>query len=197
MTVTVTADCPDGATSAKAYKDHVDSGTAYIVDGKITKTFSEIEDGVSHVYGLRAVHDDTESAIAEKEYTAIIEAKILSVDEYVPGTSTWVTGTYQGTLVEKVGLYINGERIYSVPIGQAEPGHFKYYKKGLLATDVVKVYIADANDKELDKADVPIKQGQMIPTSESTVAEIKTYLNTQDISYPSKAKKADLLSLIK
>lgn len=89
---------------------------------------------------------------------AIIEAKILTVDEYVPGTSTWVTGTYQGTLAEKIGLYINGERIYSVPIGQADPPNFKYYRKGLLATDTVKVYIADKDDKELDQADVPIKQ---------------------------------------
>lgn len=193
----MSADCPAGATSAKAYKDHVDSGAAYIVDGKITKTFSNIEDGVSHLYGLSALHDDVESAIAEEEYTAIIETKILSVDEYIPGTSTWVTGTCQGTLAEKVGLYVNGVRIYSVPIGQAEPGHFKYYRKGLLATVTVKVYLADANDKELDKADVPIKQEQLLPTSESTIAEIKTYLDTQDISYPSNAKKAELLSLIK
>ncbi|MFN6912872.1 immunoglobulin-like domain-containing protein [Enterococcus faecium] len=156
--VTVTADCPDGATSAKAYKDHVDSGAAYIVDSKITKTFSDIKDGVSHIYGLSAIYSGVESAVTEKEYTAIVETKILTVDEYVPGTSTWVTGTYQGTLVEKVGLYINGERIYSVPIGQAQPPNFEYYRKDLKATDAVKVYIADKDDKELDQADVPIKQ---------------------------------------
>ncbi|HFD6470286.1 TPA: immunoglobulin-like domain-containing protein [Enterococcus faecium] len=81
----------------------------------------------------------------------------MTVDEYVPGTSTWVTGTYQGTLVKKVGLYINEERIYSVPIGQAEPGHFKYYRKGLLSTDVVQIYLATEEDEELDRADVPIQ----------------------------------------
>ncbi|EOH1311818.1 immunoglobulin-like domain-containing protein [Enterococcus faecium] len=156
--VTVTADCTDGATSAKAYKDHVDSGAAYIVDGKVSKTFSNIEDGVSHIYGLSAIYGDVESETTEEEYTAIIEAKILTVDEYVPGTSTWVTGTYQGTLAEKVGLYINGERVYSVPIGQAQPPNFEYYRKDLKATDAVKVYIADKDDKELDQADVPIKQ---------------------------------------
>ncbi|EOB1355020.1 immunoglobulin-like domain-containing protein [Enterococcus faecium] len=104
------------------------------------------------------MYNGVESAVTEKEYTAIIEAKILTVNEYVPGTSTWVTGTYQGTLAEKVGLYINGERVYSVPISQADPPNFEYYRKGLLATDVVKVYIADKDDKELDQADVPIKQ---------------------------------------
>ncbi|HIB1899566.1 TPA: immunoglobulin-like domain-containing protein [Enterococcus faecium] len=83
---------------------------------------------------------------------------MLTVDEYVPGTSTWVTGTYQGTLAEKVGLYINGERVYSVPIGQAQPPNFEYYRKDLKATDAVKVYIADKDDKELDQVDVPIKQ---------------------------------------
>ncbi|VEE82058.1 immunoglobulin-like domain-containing protein [Enterococcus hirae] len=145
-------------TSAKAYKDHVDSGAAYIVDSKITKTFSNIEDGVPHIYGLSAMCNGLESAVTEKEYTAIIETKILTVDEYVPSTSTWIIGTYQGTLAEKIGLYINGERIYSVPIGQADPPNFKYYRKGLLATDTVKVYIADKDDKELDQADVPIKQ---------------------------------------
>ncbi|HGV8436664.1 TPA: immunoglobulin-like domain-containing protein [Enterococcus faecium] len=160
--VTVLADCPAGATSAKAYKDHVDSGAAYIVDGKITKTFSNVEDGVTHIYGLSAIYGDVESETTEKEYTAIIEAKILTVDVYVPGTSTWVTGTYQGTLAEKVGLYINGERVYSVPISQADPPNFKYYRKGLLATDVVKVYIADKDDKELDQADVPIKQEEKL-----------------------------------
>lgn len=71
-----------------------------------------------------------------------------------------MTGEHSGSeLAKKVGLYINGARIYSVPIGQAEPGHFKYYRKDLKKTDVVKVYIADADDKELDKADVPISEG--------------------------------------
>lgn len=153
----MSADCPIGATSARAYKDHVDSGVAYIVDDKITKTFSNIEDGISHIYGLRAVHDDVESAIAEKEYTAIIEAKILTVDEYVPGTSTWVTGTYQGTLAKKVGIYVNNEKIYAVPIDPASNPKFKYYRKGILATDIVKVWLATTDDKELDRADVPIK----------------------------------------
>ncbi|OTO28319.1 hypothetical protein A5816_000585 [Enterococcus sp. 3G1_DIV0629] len=162
MTVTVTADCPDGATSARAYKDGRNFGTAYIVDGKVTKTFAEISEGDTHVYGLSVFYDDVESEIAEIEFTAIVETKILTVDEYVPGTSTWVTGTYQGTLVEKVGLYINGERIYSVPISQADPPNFEYYRKGLLATDVVKVYIADKDDKELDQADVPIKQEEKL-----------------------------------
>ncbi|HBI2110550.1 hypothetical protein IL307_02450 [Enterococcus faecium] len=162
MTVTVTADCPDGATSARAYKDGRNFGTAYIVDGKVTKTFAEISEGDTHVYGLSVFYDDVESEIAEIEFTAIVETKILTVDEYVPGTSTWITGTYQGTLVEKVGLYINGERIYSVPISQADPPNFEYYRKGLLATDVVKVYIADKDDKELDQADVPIKQEEKL-----------------------------------
>lgn len=152
----MSADCPAGATAGKAYKDHVDSGSAYIVEGKITKTFSEIEGGITHSYGLSAVYDNVESDITEKEYTTIIEAKILTVDEYVSGTSTWVTGTYKGTLVEKVGLYINDERVYSVPIGQAEPPNFKYYRKDLKVTDKVQVYLADANDKELTQEEVPI-----------------------------------------
>lgn len=135
----MSADCPAGATSARAYKDHVDYGAAYIVDGKITKTYSDIEDGVSHVYGLSSIYSDVESAVTKKEYTAIIEAKILTVDEYVPGTSTWVTGTYQGTLAKKVGIYVNGEKIYAVPIAQEERPKFKYYRKGILATDTVKV----------------------------------------------------------
>jgi len=158
----VSADCPAGATSARAYKDGRNFGTAYIVDGKVTKTFAEISEGDTHVYGLSVFYDDVESEIAEIEFTAIVETKILTVDEYVPGTSAYVTGTYQGTLAEKVGLYINGERIYSVPIGQADPPNFKYYRKGLLATDVVKVYIADKDDKELDQADVPIKQEEKL-----------------------------------
>ncbi|EJC3744157.1 hypothetical protein MYY11_000503 [Enterococcus faecium] len=162
MTVTVTADCPDGATSARAYKDGRNFGTAYIVDGKVTKTFAEISEGDTHFYGLSVFYDEVESEIVEIEFTAIVETKILTVDEYVPGTSTWVTGTYQGTLVEKVGIYINGEKIYAVPNAQEERPKFKYYRKGLLATDVVKVYIADKDDKELDQADVPIKQEEKL-----------------------------------
>lgn len=158
----MSADCPAGATSAKAYKDHVDSGAAYIVDGKITKTFSDIDDGVTHIYGLSAIYGDVESETTEKEYTAIIEAKILTVDEYVPGTSTWVTGTYQGTLAKKVGIYFNGEKIYAVPMAQEERPKFKYYRKGILATDTVKVWLATADDKKLDQADVPIKQEEKL-----------------------------------
>lgn len=173
----MSADCPAGATSAKAYKDHVDSGAAYIVDGKITKTFSNIEDGVSHIYGLSAMYNGVESAVTEKEYTAIIEAKILTVDEYVPGTSTWVTGTYQGTLAKKVGIYVNGEKIYAVPIAQEERPNFKYYRKGILATDTVKVWLATADDKELDQADVPISAPSnlvtaLVPSREDIVVSV-------------------------
>lgn len=35
------------------------------------------------------------------------------------------------------------------------------------------------------------------PTTASTVAEIKTYLDSESIKYPSSAKKADLLALVK
>ncbi|AUB52990.1 hypothetical protein GUI51_09510 [Enterococcus mundtii] len=157
MTVTVTADCPDGATSARAYKDGRNFGTAYIVDGKITKTFAEISEGDTHVYGLSVFYDDVESEIAEIKFTAIVETKILTVDEYVPGTSTYVTGTYQGTLAEKIGLYVDGTHVYSVPLIKSEYPKFKYYKDNLTSTEKVQVYLADANDKELVRADVPIK----------------------------------------
>lgn len=153
----MSADCPAGATSAKAYKDHVDSGAAYIIDGKITKTFSNIEDGVSHLYGLSAFYDAVESAITEKEYTAIIETKILSVDEYIPGKTSWITGTYEGTLAKKVGIYINGGRVYPVPIDAATPGQFKYWKNDIKITDTLEVYLSTADDKELVKANVPVQ----------------------------------------
>lgn len=156
MTVTVTADCPDGATSARAYKDGRNFGTAYIVDGMITKTFAEISEGDTHVYGLSVFFDDLESEIAEIEFTAIIETKILTVDEYIPGTSTYVTGTYQGTLAEKIGLYVDGTHVYSVPLIKSEYPKFKYYKNNLTVTEKVQVYLADENDNELVRADVPI-----------------------------------------
>lgn len=156
MTVTVTADCPDGATSAKAYKDGRDFGTAYIVDGKVTKTFAEISEGDTHVYGLSVFFDDLESEIAEIEFTAIVETKILTVDEYIPGTSTYVTGTYQGTLAEKIGLYVDETHVYSVPLIKSEYPKFKYYKNNLTVTEKVQVYLADENDNELVRADVPI-----------------------------------------
>ncbi|WP_257609936.1 HeH/LEM domain-containing protein, partial [Oenococcus oeni] len=35
------------------------------------------------------------------------------------------------------------------------------------------------------------------PTAASTVAEIKAYLDSESIKYPSSAKKADLLALVK
>lgn len=156
MTVTVTADCPDGATSGRAYKDSRDFGTAYIVEGKVTKTFAEISEGDTHVYGLSVFFDDLESEIAEIEFTAIVETKILTVDEYIPGTSTYVTGTYQGTLAEKIGLYVDGTHVYSVPLIKSEYPKFKYYKNNLTVTEKVQVYLADENDNELVRADVPI-----------------------------------------
>ena len=157
MTVTVTADCTDGATSAKAYKDGRDFGTAYIMDGKVTKTFAEISEGDTHVYGLSVFYDDVESEITEIEFTAIVETKILTVDEYVPGTSIYVTGTYQGTLAEKIGLYVDDTHVYSVPLIKNEYPKFKYYKNNLTSYEHVQVYLADADDSELARADVPIK----------------------------------------
>lgn len=161
MTVTVTADCPDGATSARAYKDGRNFGTAYIVDGKITKTFAEIAEGDTHVYGLSVFYDELESEIAEIEFTAIVETKILTVDEYVPGTSTYVTGTYQGTLAEKIGLYVDDIHVYSVPLIKSEYPNFKYYKNNLTSTEHVQVYLSDADDNELVRADVPIKSSSL------------------------------------
>lgn len=156
MTVTVIADCPEGATSAKAYKDGRDFGVAYIVDGKVTKTFAEIPEGDTHVYGLSVFYADVESESAEIEFSAIVETKILTVDEYVPGTSTYVTGTYQGTLAKRIGLYVDNTHVYSVPLIKSEYPKFKYYKADLTASEKVQVYLADENDKELVRADVPI-----------------------------------------
>ncbi len=61
------------------------------------------------------------------------------------------------SLISKVGLIINGTRLYAVPIDQADPGHFKYWKNDLKETDVVQVYLVDAEENELDRADVPIE----------------------------------------
>lgn len=53
------------------------------------------------------------------------------------------------------------KKIYAVPMAQEERPKFKYYRKGILATDTVKVWLATADDKELDQADVPIKKNEL------------------------------------
>ncbi|WP_429952251.1 immunoglobulin-like domain-containing protein [Enterococcus sp. DIV0213j] len=79
------------------------------------------------------------------------------VDTYIVGQSTWVTGEHsESELAKKVGLIVNGTDLGSAPISQAEPGHFKYWKNDLKETDVVQVYLATEEGKELTKAAVPI-----------------------------------------
>jgi hypothetical protein len=68
-----------------------------------------------------------------------------------------VTGEHsESELAKKVGLIVNGTDLGSAPISQAEPGHFKYWKNDLKETDVVQVYLATEEGKELTKAAVPI-----------------------------------------
>ncbi|EOD7435750.1 immunoglobulin-like domain-containing protein [Enterococcus faecium] len=136
----MSADCPAGATSAKAYKDHVDSGAACIVDGKITKTFSNIEVGVSHLYGLSALHDDVESAITEEEYTV----PAMHIDPFIFGANN-ITGTYSGD-VKKGKLYVNNS--YAGVIGGTfKEGKFSFYARGkFLATDKVELEGLDGSD---------------------------------------------------
>ncbi|MGG5375974.1 hypothetical protein IGI57_002481 [Enterococcus sp. DIV0213j] len=68
-----------------------------------------------------------------------------------------MTGEHsESELAKKVGLIVNGTDLGSAPISQAEPGHFKYWKNDLKETDVVQVYLATEEGKELTKAAVPI-----------------------------------------
>ncbi|OTO29403.1 hypothetical protein A5816_001690 [Enterococcus sp. 3G1_DIV0629] len=70
MTVTVTAGCPEGATSAKSYKDGQEYGSAEIVGDSVTSIFTKIAGGETHVYGLSALYDGVESETSVIEYTA-------------------------------------------------------------------------------------------------------------------------------
>ncbi|MGA5590088.1 hypothetical protein ACPCF3_01630 [Enterococcus mundtii] len=70
MTVTVTADCPEGATSAKSYKDGQEYGSAEIVGDSVTSIFTTIAGGETHLYGLSVLYGGDESEVAVIEYTA-------------------------------------------------------------------------------------------------------------------------------
>ncbi|MDT2737665.1 hypothetical protein P7H00_11140 [Enterococcus pseudoavium] len=83
--------------------------------------------------------------------------RIINVKPYIVGKSTWVTGEYEGETAEKVGLVINGTRLYSVPNTKEEYPKFKYYKKDIKITDSVQVYLASSDETTLAKTDVPIE----------------------------------------
>ncbi|MEN2666120.1 immunoglobulin-like domain-containing protein [Listeria aquatica] len=88
------------------------------------------------------------------ELTHYITSGSLSVNPFVLGKDSYVTGSYTGD-VKKVAIEINGERgqVITVPAD----GNYKYYIRGLQATDEKIFMVAyDLSGKELDRIELPL-----------------------------------------
>ncbi|WP_275400425.1 toxin Cry1Ac domain D-VI-related protein, partial [Enterococcus faecium] len=81
---------------------------------------------------------------------------ITNIDQYIEGTSSYVTGTYTGNNVAFMRVEVNGEK--KPLIRPTTPGVFSYYVRGLKTTDIVEYVLFNASYKEIARQTVVVRQ---------------------------------------
>ncbi|WP_275400167.1 toxin Cry1Ac domain D-VI-related protein, partial [Enterococcus faecium] len=86
---------------------------------------------------------------------------ITNIDQYIEGTSSYVTGTYTGVdNVAFMRVEVNGEK--KPLIRPTTPGSFSYYIRGLKTTDTVEYVLFDASYKEITRQTVTVSRGTSV-----------------------------------
>ncbi|WP_445450039.1 toxin Cry1Ac domain D-VI-related protein [Enterococcus lactis] len=94
------------------------------------------------------------------------ETAITAVTPYTIGTDEWLTGSFQGQKVKKIGIIVNGKvkSIVLIPSDYLKAGNFRYYVGTNLITsptDKVQVVLYDADYNELVRTQVPLKTSEV------------------------------------
>ncbi|WP_275400171.1 immunoglobulin-like domain-containing protein [Enterococcus faecium] len=134
------------------------------VDGEKKPLIRSTTPGIFSYYvrGLKAtdkveyvLFDATYKEIARQEVTITPSSTaITKIDDYIQGSSSYVTGTYTGDNVAFMRVEVDGEK--KPLIRPTTPGIFSYYIRGLKATDKVEYVLFDATYKEIARQEVTI-----------------------------------------
>ncbi|EOI6522815.1 immunoglobulin-like domain-containing protein [Enterococcus faecalis] len=152
-TTTVTGTGEPNATIQLKVGDKVIAEGKVGSDGKYSFTI-EKQPGGSVVVAVVTKDNKTSEASTVVKNTA--NATITKVDPYEEGKSNYVTGTYTGTGVSYIRVFVNGTKKTLIPMTGQEAGKFKYYINGLKATDKVEVSLYDSSYKELARKNVTV-----------------------------------------
>ena len=111
----------------------------------------------------------------------------ITLDNYVVGTSTTITGSYDGTNATYMRAEVNGVKQALIPSKDLATGNISYYiGKGLKTTDTVQLVLFDKDYKEIGRQNVPMSITQKITLRGvgTEYAQIgPMYLNYQDKIY--------------
>ncbi|ENZ5663390.1 ZmpA/ZmpB/ZmpC family metallo-endopeptidase [Enterococcus hirae] len=102
----------------------------------------------------------------------------IEVFPYIIHNDSWITGTFSGIQVKKIGIVINGiqQKIVSLPLECINKQSFQYYVGSTInsTNDKIQVILYDEQTNEL------VKKNVTITNSKATFEDLKPYVIGQD-----------------
>lgn len=135
---------------------------------------------ISYYVGNLKATDKAEIVLFDKNYQEIGRQQVsftepvktvVTLDKYVVGTSTTISGTYNGTNAAYMQAVVNGKKEALVKSKELASGKINYYVGELKETDKAEIILFDKNYQEIGRQQVNIVKP----------AQVKMTLNNYDI----------------
>ncbi|HFD6483178.1 TPA: immunoglobulin-like domain-containing protein [Enterococcus hirae] len=135
---------------------------------------------ISYYVGNLKATDKAEIVLFDKNYQEIGRQQVtiegpaqvsMTLDKYIIGRSTNVTGTYNGTDAKFIRTEVNGKKEALVQSKELASGKINYYVGELKETDKAEIILFDKNYQEIGRQQVNIVKP----------AQVKMTLNNYDI----------------
>ncbi|MBO1099808.1 hypothetical protein FQT06_07150 [Enterococcus hirae] len=120
---------------------------------------------ISYYVGNLKATDKAEIVLFDKNYQEIGRQKVtftepvktvISLDKYVVGTSSTITGTYNGTNAVYMQAIVNGKKESFIPSKELAKGKINYYIGKLNTGDKAEIVLYDKDYQELGRQQVTI-----------------------------------------
>ncbi|EUJ44757.1 immunoglobulin-like domain-containing protein [Listeria riparia] len=166
------------------------------ITSKITVTSNNVDTSKAGTYSVTYSVSDAAGNIGTKTITVTVKeaptSGTITASDFTIGKDGYIKGAITGD-VASIKMIING-KVYS-PRNVQSPSNYQYYVAGKITSvnDAVAIVAYDKNGKELDRANVNVKNNQ----AEVGTITAKTFTIGQDGyvqgSYTGKAAKVGLL----
>lgn len=125
---------------------------------------------ISYYVGNLKATDKAEIVLFDKNYQEIGRQQVsftepvktvVTLDKYVVGTSTTISGTYNGTNAAYMQAVVNGKKEALVKSKELASGKINYYVGELKETDKAEIILFDKNYQEIGRQVVPFSVNQV------------------------------------
>ena len=134
---------------------------------------------INYYVGKLNTGDKAEIVLFDKNYQEIGRQQVtiegpaqvsMTLDKYIIGRSTNVTGTYNGTDAKFIRAEVNGKKEALVKSKELASGKINYYVGSLKENDKAEIVLFDKNYQEIGRQAVPFSVNQLFYISGSVIS---------------------------